>query len=155
MSAFQKIAREYAGSAPIIKQETSTAMTRSVIAIEADAKRRVPTDTHNLQRSITHEVQARGTDVIGRAGTNQPYAEPVEYGRRAGAPMPPSGAVLGWMRRHGIDQSAEYVIRRAISRKGIRPRPYLKPAYDVNRLKIAREMGPVLMQRIMQRITAR
>jgi hypothetical protein len=154
MSAFDKIGRSYKGATRIIEDETRTAMTRSVVQIEADAKRRVPTDTHNLQRSITHEVVDVGADIIGRAGTNQPYAEPVEKGRRAGAAMPPPSALIGWLGRHGIDPSLAFVVARSIGRKGIKPRPYLKPAYDVNRLKINRELGPVLMERVMKRIGA-
>lgn len=154
MSEIHKMAANYAGGPKIVKDETRAAMTRSVVAIEADAKRRVPTDTHNLQRSITHEVTTQGTSIIGRAGTNQPYAEAVEKGRRAGAPPPPSNALLGWMGRKGIDPSLAFVIARSIGRKGIRPRPYLKPGYDVNRLKINRELGTALMQRIMTRIGA-
>jgi len=149
---FQKIARNYDGGDRVVKDETVKAMTRSVVSIEADAKRRVPTDTHNLQRSITHEVVSPSTSVIGRAGTNQPYAEAVEFGRSAGSAPPPPDALLGWMRRKGIDAELAFVVARSIGRKGIRPRPFMKPGYDVNRLKISRELGSALMERIMKRV---
>jgi hypothetical protein len=51
----------------------------------------------------------------------------VERGRRAGARMPPGGVLLGWMGRHGIPPRAEFVIRRAIGRRGIRARPFMSP----------------------------
>lgn len=152
MSELNRMAARHAQGGRIVADETRTAMNRVVIQIEADAKRRVPTDTHNLQRSITHEVTTAGRDVIGRVGTNQPYAEAVEKGRRAGAPPPPASALTGWLRRKGIDQKYAWVIAQSIGRKGIRPRPYLKPGYDVNRLKIGRELGTVLMQRVSQRL---
>lgn len=151
-SELEKMGRNYAGGPQIVREETVRAMTRSVVAIEADAKRRVPTDTHNLQRSITHEVETGQEGIVGRAGTNVEYAEAVEFGRRAGAAPPPSNALLGWMRRKGIDESLAFVIARSIGRKGIAPRPYMKPGYDVNKLKINRELGPVLMKRVMTRI---
>lgn len=139
-----RMGQTYAGGSQIVLEETRTGITRAVIQIEADAKRMVPTDTHTLQRSLTHEVTTQGQNVTGRAGTNLTYAPVVEKGRSAGAAMPPQGALLGWMRRHGIDASAEFVVRRAIGRRGTRPRPYLKPALDKNRPAITREMTAVL-----------
>lgn len=95
----------------------------------------------------------RGQDVIGRAGSNVIYAPVVEFGRSAGAPMPPSGVLLGWMGRKGIDASLEYVVRRKIGAKGTRKQPYMKPALDKNRAAITREMTAVL-KRIANRLAA-
>jgi hypothetical protein len=67
--------------------------------------------------------------------------------------MPPEGSLAGWMARHGIDASLEFVVRRGIARRGIRPRPYLKPAFAKNRVKITREMDQVL-RRVSQRLAA-
>lgn len=53
--------------------------------------------------------------------------------------MPPSGALLGWMRRHGIPAEQEYIIRKRIATRGIAPRPYLVPALDENEPAIQRE----------------
>jgi hypothetical protein len=33
--------------------------------------------------------------------------------------MPPAGALVGWMQRHGWDLKKEFVLRRAIGRDGI------------------------------------
>ena len=145
------MARTYQNGERIVRDEMTRGVERSVIQIEADAKRLVPTDTHTLQRSLTHAVETRGGTVEGRAGTNLQYARVVEEGRSAGAAMPPQGALLGWMRRHGIDPEAEFVVRRAIGRRGTRPQPYLKPALDKNRAAIGREMDAVL-RRISQRL---
>jgi hypothetical protein len=51
---------------------------------------------------------------------------PMEDGRRAGAAMPPAGALLGWMGRHGVDAKTEFVIRRAIGRKGIKGKHFMQ-----------------------------
>jgi hypothetical protein len=51
----------------------------------------------------------------------------VERGRRALRRMPPRGALIGWMARHGIPASREFVIRRAIGRRGIQARPFMAP----------------------------
>lgn len=150
MSDIRKQAAQYANADRVVREEVTRGMTRTVIQIEADAKKRVPTDTHNLQRSLTHEVSDQGTSVIGRAGTNQPYGKIVEEGRTPGK-MPPAGVLLGWMRRHGIAAEYEYVIRRAVNRRK-RPQPYLKPAYDVNRQKITKEFGQVVPRNIINRL---
>lgn len=55
----------------------------------------------------------------------------VEGGRRAGAKMPPSDAILQWVRKYRIartgisENSLVYLIRRSIADKGIKPRPFL------------------------------
>ena len=41
-----------------------------------------------------------------------------EHGRRANKPMPPKGALLEWMALRGIPQDREFIIRRAIGRRG-------------------------------------
>lgn len=157
MSEIHKMADRYATGPQIVREEVRRGMTDTVIQIEADAKRRVATDTHALQRSITHEVVDSGATIIGRAGTNKTvegglsHGKIIEEGRTPGN-MPPQGALLPWMRRHGIDATAEFVIRRAIN-KAKRPRPFLKPAYDVNRLKISREFGHAVPTRIIARLS--
>jgi HK97 gp10 family phage protein len=151
-SSVNRMAAAYKGGQQIVLQETRQGITRAVIQIEADAKREVPTDTHTLQRSIAHEVTTAGRDVTGRVGSNLHYAPVVEYGRSPGR-MPPPGALAGWLRRKGIDERYAFVVARSIARRGIRPRPYLKPALAKNRQKISREMDNVL-RRIATRLAA-
>ena len=74
------MASRYEGAEPIVRAEIRTGLERSVTQVEEDAKRVVPVLTHNLQRSITHEVVASGRDQIARVGTNVIYAKVVEYG---------------------------------------------------------------------------
>ncbi len=152
-SSVNRMGRTYENGARIVMDEARKGITRSVIQIEADAKRIVPTDTHTLQRSLTHEVTVSGNDVTGRAGTNLVYAPVVELGRSAGDAMPPPSALTGWLRRHGIDERYAFVVARNIARRGTRPRPYLKPALDKNRPAITREMTAVL-KRISNRLAA-
>lgn len=152
-SSVHRMAAQYEAAQRVVMDETRKGVQRSVIQIEADANRLVPVDTHTLQRSITHEVTTSGADVTGRAGTNLVYAPVVEYGRSAGAAMPPPAALTGWMRRHGIDEKYAFVVAQSIARRGTRPKPYLKPALDKNRPAITREMAAVL-QRISNRLAA-
>jgi hypothetical protein len=57
------------------------------------------------------------------------YAGVIEFGRKVGAKMPPSGAIDRWMRAKGIATGTTgwqrrrfiFVIRRAISKRGLQP----------------------------------
>ena len=55
------------------------------------------------------------------------YLTFIESGRRKGADMPPVEPIVEWAKKHGIptDNGTIYLIRRAISRDGIAPRPFM------------------------------
>lgn len=55
------------------------------------------------------------------------YLTFIESGRRKGADMPPVEPIVRWARSKGIptDNSTIFLIRRAISRDGIAPRPFM------------------------------
>lgn len=149
ISAF---ARDMQVAPRVVTEENTAAMTRAVLSIERRAKEVVPTDTHTLQRSITHEVTPRlGVEVVGRVGTNVPYARPVEEGRRAGAAPPPTAPIAAWLGRHGGDVRAAFVVARAIGRRGIPARPYLSRALRELEPQIRREFQQVV-PRIARRL---
>ena len=60
------------------------------------------------------------------------YIQYIESGRRKGAKMPPVKPIVDWARKHGIptDNSTIYLIRRAISRDGIAPRPFMYKVFE-------------------------
>jgi phage gpG-like protein len=138
-----------AGAKPMIEQTFRYAMVRSVAAVQHDAMVAAPVDTGTLRRSIAVDV----TPYVGTIGSALVYAPVVEFGRRAGQPMPPAGALLEWMRRHGIDPSVEFVIRRKIRQHGIKARPYLIPALDRHRPRIEREFD-LAIERLLKRLAA-
>jgi hypothetical protein len=78
------------------------AMTASLLLIEADARQLAPRDQRRLAGSITHRVEGYGLEQEGHVGPSvQPsYGAAVEFGRRAGARMPPVDALMGWVTRH-------------------------------------------------------
>ena len=133
----EELAAKFVASQPVVRKHLTVAMTRATAQVERDAKVTVPVDTGHLRRSITTDV----TPFVGRVGSNAPYAEVVEKGRRAGAPMPPPAALEPWARRHGIPAGAVYAVALAIRRRGIPARPYLAPALERNRNAITREFA--------------
>jgi phage gpG-like protein len=152
-SQLQAFGRRYQGASSIVKTELGVAMDRSTLAVEAGAKSYVAVDTHNLQRSITSEVRAMAGAVQGLVGTNSPYARSQEFGHPAGK-MPPQGVLLGWMRRHGIDESLEFVIRRKIGRSGYPAKPFMRRALAEKRPAIHREFEQVAA-RVLAKLRSR
>lgn len=55
------------------------------------------------------------------------YLTYIESGRRPGAKFPPVEPIVRWARKRGIptDNSTIFLIRRAIARDGIKPRPFM------------------------------
>ena len=147
------LAKRYADAPRVMQAEMRTAMQRSVLTVEADAKREVDVDTGDLRRSITSEVAVSPGQVVGKVVSNKPHARAREFGRPPGK-MPPKGVLVDWLRRHGIPEEMEYVIRRKIAVSGSPGKPYLVPALTKNRQAIQRELGPVLMQRVMAKLKA-
>lgn len=60
------------------------------------------------------------------------YLTYIESGRRAGAKFPPVAPIVAWAKKRGIptDNSTIYLIRRAISRDGIAPRPFMVYVFE-------------------------
>lgn len=85
-------------------------------------------DTGDTIRGIeATEPQETQNGWYGEVRATAPQSIFVERGRRAGLRMPPGGVLLGWMSRHGIPANREFVIRRAIGRRGIKARPFMAP----------------------------
>lgn len=61
------------------------------------------------------------------------YVEYVNSGRRGGAKMPPTDAIVEWARSKGIptDNGTIWKIRKGIAEDGIKPRPVLDMIFDL------------------------
>ena len=60
------------------------------------------------------------------------YIQYIESGRRKGAKFPPVEPIVRWCKEKGIpsDNSTIFLIRRAIARDGIAPRPFMAKVFD-------------------------
>ena len=60
------------------------------------------------------------------------YVQYIESGRKAGSKFPPIQPIVQWAKKRGIptDNSTIFLIRRAISEDGIRPRPFMYKVLD-------------------------
>lgn len=79
----------------------------------------------NLQVKVTNDG-----DLVFDIILND-YLKFIESGRRKGAKMPPVEPIVKWAKKHGIptDNGTIYLIRRAISRDGIAPRPFMDKVF--------------------------
>jgi hypothetical protein len=78
------------------------------------------------------------------------YITYIESGRRKGAKFPPVAPIVAWARKKGIptDNSTIFLIRRAISRDGIQPRPIM--AYVME--EVDREWDDSLADKLFNQI---
>ena len=117
-------------------------LSKAVLIGEREARNEAPKDTARLTRSLA-------TEVIGLGGrifflNEQLYFQVQESGRRAGAAPPPAASLLPWMRRKGIAPELAFVIARAIGRRGLKGRFFMRKGAQA----IQRET-PKLMRDLM------
>lgn len=142
MATFDEMDARLARMPAVAARELRTAMTASLLLIEGSARSNVAYDTGRTAGSISHQISGSGPTLEGRVGPSVRYGASIEFGRRAGARMPPVEALMGWVGRHpsgrGSRRSQAFALARSIQRRGIRPRPFLRPAYRSNRTAINR-----------------
>ena len=136
IEGIEKLAAGAAAAPATLASEVRTAMTAGSLLIEGTGRSLAPKDTGRLAGSITHQISGGGANLQSKIGPSVGYGLVVEKGRGAGKPMPPAGAIAGWAARKGISPDALFVLRRSIGRKGIKARPYMKPAFDQNQARV-------------------
>lgn len=92
--------------------------------VESRAKQLCPVDQGQLRASISTQLEVERGSLQVVVGSSLKYAIFVHEGTRPH--WPPKGALAGWARRHGM--ASEFPVRRAIARRGTRPRPFLRDA---------------------------
>jgi hypothetical protein len=124
-------------SPALVRAAEQQAMTRALLLVEADARRRVAHDTRQLMNSLTSAQRVMtagaGQVLLGAVAPSARYGRYVEQGTRPH--WPPRAPLEGWARRHGIPVCA---VQRAIARRGTRARPFLGPALRDHAARIGR-----------------
>lgn len=112
--------------------------------VENKARRLCPVDEGRLRASISTEVRGSGSSLTIRIGSNLEYAIYVEEGTGIyagrGYITPKRGTYMRWprknnsgsgSRRYSGGRTSTYVFAKRV--KGVRPRPFLRPALDAAR----------------------
>lgn len=104
-------------------------LTRGATLVQREAKPLTPVDRGTLRRSITTEVDNRApVPQYALIGTNVSYGLYVHEGRKPGK-YPPAGPIAAWIKRKGLNVPT-FTVQRAIARKGIAAKPFLKDGFD-------------------------
>ena len=121
----------------LVSYELTTAMDKSLMALEREVKNRAPENTGQLRSSINHQIISPFPNLIGIVGTPLLYGLVMEEGRAAGKPPPPHDAIKLWAVRklqiapNEADDVAE-AIRWSIAHKGIKGREYFKESLEAS-----------------------
>jgi hypothetical protein len=122
-------------------------MDRGLSRIADLARVKAPTRTGRLRAALTHEISVRSnprvTQIVGRVGTNVKYAQFVERGTGLHGPyrqriFPKEKQALAWVisgtrpRSKTAWRKAAQMGRAVVVKHtaGMRPKPYLVPAFD-------------------------
>lgn len=82
------------------------------------------------------------------------YIQFIESGRRVGAKFPPVKPIVDWAKKRGIptDNATLFLIRRAISRDGIKPRPILQYVFEEVDREWDEKLADEIFNKIMQEV---
>lgn len=144
MSHVQRAARAFATVEPDTVRTIQRVMDHRFALGEAKARRSARVDLGTNRNSTKGLIRDLSNGAEGVLEATSGHAAVMEFGRRPGAAMPPSGVLLGWMERHGIPPEAEFAIRRAIGRKGIKADHNLETTRDALIPEIAADLRRVL-----------
>lgn len=133
-----------AGAPATLEAEAQRTMQAALLLLESDMRRHAPRDTGQLAGSIHHTITGTGASLTGHVGPSARHGLWVETGRKPGK-YPPIAALAGWARRHGIENP--FLVARAIARRGIKPHPYIEPAWHRHQATIVR-----MFEQIGQRV---
>lgn len=118
---------------PVVVQEELFRSART-IALQGEALSKMSYTagrwTGNAINSIYGKAEQTGDGAAATFGASAEYAIVIDQGRRAGAKMPPKGALLAWMQAKGIPADREFLVRRKIARSGIPAKPFVTKAFD-------------------------
>ena len=151
-----------------LQKEVSNEINASALKIQSDAKKLAPVNLGMLRNKIELEKISDLTFAVDSKASYSPY---IEFGTGANVSVPADfsayastfkggkggsfkdmiDALMMWVKRKGIgggknDRSVAYAIAISILRKGLRPQPFLIPAYHSEK--------PLLIKRLKQLFNA-
>ena len=151
-----------------VQQDVKDEVNASALNIQSGAKRLAPVNMGQLRNSIYLKEQKVDKGFVFTIGASASYAPYVEFGtggkvsipagfeelasgfkgKKAGTFKDMVEALTLWVKRKGIgtgnDKSTAYAIAISILRKGMRPQPFLIPAFETEKPKLIKNILNVL-----------
>ena len=112
--------------------EVVKAMQKACALVEAEARKKAPKGNGALRNSIESRVEVNGDDIIGVVFTSLEYAPYVEYG---------TGLFAENGGRKDVPWSYKDDKGEWHSTSGMKPHPFMRPAFLENREKIKEILG--------------
>lgn len=147
-------AREAMRKSPeVVERMLGFAIQRGADEIAREARNKAPKSFSTLTNSIRAQ-RLSPLHYFVAPGVN--YAPWVEGGRMPMRKMPPKGALVAWIKQklRVTEEKAgrmEFVIARAIQRQGIKPQPFMQPAFEAKRGRVV-ELANEAMRRAISEI---
>lgn len=166
LGGFKELEGKLKNLTTALKVDVGDEINASVIKIENQAKRLAPVNFGQLRGSIAH---SKDSELTYSVAANASYSAYVEFGTGPQVNVPAdfksyaqqfkgkSGgkfkdmveALTLWVKRKGIgngknDKGLAYVIALSILRKGMRPQPFLVPAYEMEKPKLIQRLNKLL-----------
>ena len=120
----------------LLNKGIAKALNHAAESIAKYASEKAPKDTGRMLRGIDVTQKATENNLLAVVAPKDKYAIFVEKGTRPH--FPPVSALEGWAQRHGIPA---FLVARAISRRGTKAQPFMKPAADEAPHMVATEVG--------------
>lgn len=149
-----------------LKKEVSNEINASSLNIQRNAKRLAPVNFGQLRSGINLIKSGDLTFSVESAASYSPYVEfgtggkvsvPADFtayakqfkGGKGGKFKDMVDALTLWVKRKGIgngknDKGLAFVIARSILQKGLRPQPFLIPAYEEEKPKLIQRLKKLL-----------
>ena len=149
-----------------VKKDVSNEINASALKIQNDAKRLAPVNFGQLRNGIQLEKVSDLTFSVESKASYSPYVEfgtggrvsvPADFqayaqtfkGGKGGKFKDMVEALTLWVKRKGIgngknDKGLAYVIALNILRKGLRPQPFLIPAYEKEKPQLIKRIKDLL-----------
>ena len=149
-----------------LKEDVGNEINASALKIENQAKRLAPVNFGQLRNQI---ALTKDSELTYTVAANASYSAYVEFGTGPQVSVPAdftsyaqqfkgkSGgkfkdmvdALTLWVKRKGVgngknDKGLAYVIALSILRKGMRPQPFLIPAYEMEKPKLIQRLNQLL-----------
>jgi len=97
---------------------------KRIILLTQEELKKYNLQNSNIYNEVTYEVSS-SNDIYKLVIKFPDYAEFIDKGRKPGSRMPPQKPIEDWLKRKGINNKSSFAIRKSISVRGIKPRPFL------------------------------
>ena len=165
---FEKLYEKFKSLDTAAKVEVKKEFNASALKIQSTAKKLAPVNFGNLRNSIILSEVGDEKDFVFTVAAKAKYAPYVEFGTGSKVSVPSNyqdyaakfkgktngtfkqmiEALMLWVQRKGIsgknDRQTAYLIARSILRKGIRPQPFMIPAFEQEKPKLLKRLKEIL-----------